>query len=92
MLDDDIGETAWGTVEMYVTPTLTYPMSMNNYLQLKNFKVYNEATDTTDIAFSYLSSEDRGLYNAVTYAFDLDRYDGYIPNSDRIQSGIGFVI
>ena len=86
VLDDDIGETAWGTVEMYVTPTLTYPMSMNNYLQLKNFKVYNEATDTTDIAFSYLSSEDRGLYNAVTYAFDLDRYDGYIPNSDRIQS------
>lgn len=85
VLDDDIGMTAKGTVEMFVTPIINYPMSMNNYLQLKNFKVYNEKTDTTNIAFSYLSSEDRGLYNAVTYTFDLDRYDGYIPNSDRIQ-------
>ena len=82
VLDGDIGETGWGEVEMFVTPTLNYPMSMSNYLQLKNFKVNNLALGRTDIAFSYLASEDRGLYNAVTYSFDLDRYDGYIPNSD----------
>lgn len=85
VLDDDIGVTAKGTVEMYVQPILNYPLSINNYLQLKNFKVYNENTDTTDIAFSFLSSEDRGLYNDVTYSFDLEKYDGYIPNSTRIQ-------
>lgn len=85
VLDDDIGQTAHGTVEMFVTPIINYPLSMSNYLQLKNFKLYNEKTDTTEIAFSYLSSEDRGLYNAILYGFDLDRYEGYIPNSDRIQ-------
>lgn len=85
VLDNDVGITAKGTVEMYVQPILNYPMSINNYLQLKNFKVYNDTTDTTDIAFSFLASEDRGLYKDVTYSFDLDKYDGYIPNSTRIQ-------
>jgi len=86
VLDDDVGLTAKGTVEMFVKPTLNYPMSINNYLQLKNFKLYNEKTDTTDVAFSYLSTEERGIYSAITYEFELDKYDGYIPNSDRIQS------
>ena len=90
VLDDDIGATAKGTVEMFVTPIINYPMSMNNYLNLKNFKIYNENTDTTDMAFSYLSSEDRGLYNEVIYAFDLERYDGYTPNSERIQDALAY--
>ncbi len=90
VLGEDIGETAKGTVEMYVQPQITYPLSINNYLQLKNFKIYNAKTDTTDMAFSYLSSEDRGLYNAVTYAFDLDRFDGYIPHSERIQDALTY--
>ena len=89
VLDNDVGSTALSTKEMFVNPMINYPLSINDYQHLENFKIYNTTTGKNDVAFSYIKPADRSkIYTHITYRFDLGIFDGYIPNSENISDAL----
>ena len=89
VLDNDVGATALSTKEMFVNPKINYPLSINDYQHLTNFRVYNTETAQNEVAFSYIPAAERSkIYTHVTYRFDLDMFDGYIPNSENISDAL----
>lgn len=98
VLAADIGDTMLAAVEKFVTPMLTYPMSMNNYFDVQNFKVENknhEALGSDDayrkptVGFSYidLSERENTIKASQPYVF-LEGFglEGYTPSSNNIDA------
>ncbi len=97
VLSADIGDTMLVAIEDFVTPQLTYPMTMNNYFNVENFKVMNKnngslgANDaylTPTVGFSYidLSLRENTINSAQPYVF-LEGFglSGYTPSSNNID-------
>ncbi|MBR2293422.1 MAG: hypothetical protein IKA44_03840 [Clostridia bacterium] len=93
VLDMDAGADVLATVEHYVTPMLTYPMELTNFVDVKNFKVYQriEGSKAGDDAavmygkpvvnFSYVdfSLRENTLKASYPYVF-AEELDGYTPS------------
>ncbi len=89
VLDNDVGATALSTKEMFVNPMINYPLSLNDYQHLKNFKVYDTEARKNIVAFSYIPPADRStIYTHVTHQFDLGMFDGYVPNSVNVPNAL----
>lgn len=98
VLAADIGDTMLAAVETFVTPLLTYPMSMNNYFDVQNFKVQNKnhaatgsdgAYKDATVGFSYidLTERENTIRSSQPYVF-LEGFGlaGYTPSSDNIDA------
>lgn len=96
VLDSDTGSCMNAPIEDYVTPMLSYPMSMNTYFDVEDFTIGQRLDnakpgDTTlyqkIIAFSYvdLSLRENTLNSSRPYEFSL-KLDGYIPSSTNVDS------
>ena len=97
VLSTSIASSLLVSVEEYVTPMLTYPLSMNNYYDLQNFMIFNknhEATDIKDayqmptVGFSYIDLALRENTLKVTHPYEFLKgfeLDGYTPNATSID-------
>ena len=95
VLSADFGTTMLASVEEFVTPALTYPMTMNTYFDVENFFILNknhEATEEKDayeaiVGFSYidLSERENTIKASEPYVFLGGTIDGYTPSSDNIN-------
>ena len=97
VLSADIGETMLAAVESFVTPQLTYPMTMNTYFDVEKFlienknhnavgdKVYHEPV----VGFSYidLTERENTIRSSEPYVF-LEGFElnGYSPSSNNIDA------
>ena len=98
VLSADIGDTMLVAIEEFVTPELTYPMSMNNYFDVQNFLVLSKNHDAKGdediyndptVGFSYvdLTERENTIKSSQPYVF-LKGFglDGYTPHSNNIDS------
>ena len=96
VLDNDTGTSLTAPIEYYVTPTLSYPMSMNNYFDVEDFTigVMKDGVKPGDtelynkiISFTYidLSVRENTLAANFPYTFSLN-LDGYTPSSNNIDA------
>ena len=96
ILSADIGDTMLVAVEEFVTPALTYPMSMNTYFDVEDFFVMykNHGSDSKDtpylatVAFSYidLAERENTIKASEPYIFSGYTLDGYTPSSNNIDA------
>ena len=94
VLSSSLGSTMLVPVENYVTPQLTYPMSMNDYFDVQDFSIQsiNESgTGYKDpvVGFSYVDLTEReNTINAATPYVFLDGFtlDGYEPHRNNIDA------
>ncbi|MBQ9783283.1 MAG: hypothetical protein IJW44_02060 [Clostridia bacterium] len=96
VLDSDAGSSMTCPIEDYVTPTLTYPMSMNTYFDVEDFVIgkwiegAEPSNDTVPyekvISFSYidLSLRENTINSSNPYEFSL-KLDGYTPSSTAVD-------
>ena len=84
-------------IKDFVTPRLTYPLSMNSYFDVENFQIFERVGDTLDykqmIGFSYVDIGEReNTINAnVAYRFEegdspASTLEGFIPAATNIVS------
>lgn len=92
VLSSDISESLLAPVEDFVTPQLTYPMSLNNYFDVEKFYIFakngNSIGDTPIVGFSYidLSERENTIRASEPYVFlDGVGLDGYMASSDNID-------
>lgn len=99
VLSSDFGDTMLAAVEDFVTPQLTYPMSMNDYFDVEDFIILNktgeyapdkELTDYYEavVSFSYIPLTDREntISSTEPYVFSGYSLNGYTPSTDNINS------
>lgn len=99
VLSSDFGDTMLAAIEDFVTPQLTYPMSMNDYFDVEDFFVFNKKADYTPdkeitdvyeavVGFSYipLSERENTIKSSEPYVFSGYSLNGYTPSSDNINS------
>ncbi len=95
-----IEESLLAPVEDYVTPMLTYPMSVNTYMDVQKFTIFNRVGNTSDyestVSFSYVDMSEREgtYYESIPYYFhktdgsNLHSLEGYIPATTNITSAL----
>ncbi len=102
VLSADIGSTLLAPIEDFVTPKLTYPMTINTYLMAENFTVlsknpdYNSADSESDkyitpVEFTYVDMTEREntINESSPYVFAKDfELDGYEVSTDNITSSL----
>ena len=93
VLDANKGADILATVEHYVTPMLTYPMELTNFVDVKNFRVHQriEGSKPGDdgvtmygkpvVDFSYIdfSLRENTLQSSYPYVF-AENLEGYTPS------------
>ena len=94
VLSSSLGSTMLAPVENFVTPQLTYPMSMNDYFDVAGFSIQsiNESgTGYKDpvVGFSYidLTERENTINSSRPYVF-LEGFtlDGYAPHRNNIDA------
>ncbi len=83
VLSADIAESLLVPIENFVTPMISYPMSMNNYFDVENFLILHRDDDakhlegfsfgyTENVAFSYVDLEEREntIRASIPYIFN----------------------
>ena len=96
VLSADIGDTMLAAIEEFVTPALTYPMTMNSYFDVEDFFVLrkNYGSDSKDtpylatVAFSYidLAERENTIKASEPYIFSGYTLDGYTPSNNNIDA------
>ncbi len=94
VLSSSLGNSMLVAVENFVTPQITYPMEMNNYFDVDNFKLYsiNESGNGYKdpvVGFTYvdMSLRENKINSSIPFVF-LEGFElnGYIPNYTNIDS------
>ncbi len=99
VMDTSSGNALLSPIENYVTPMLSYPMSMNSYFDVENFLIVDRKTneykggeELTDlynkvISFSYidLSERENTMSASTPYEFEFG-LDGYNASDTAINS------
>ncbi|MBE6546109.1 MAG: hypothetical protein E7668_01550 [Ruminococcaceae bacterium] len=96
VLDADTGNSLTCPVEDYVTPTLTYPMTMTDYFDVENFTISRLKDSVLPgqkelyekiISFSYvdLAERENTIAQTMPYVFDIE-LDGYMPGDTAIDA------
>jgi hypothetical protein len=104
VLNPTLEQSVLSPVEIYVTPMLTYPMSMMTYMDVQNFKIQhlesvgpNEAIYKPIVSFSFvdISERENTLAAAYPYYFDdvsfmneIVSMKGYFPHINNINSSL----
>ncbi len=97
VLPASIGSTMLAAIEDFVTPQLTYPMSLNDYFDVEDFYVYkwNESAgvDSDDryepiIGFTYidLAERENTIRASRPYVFTSEIKQGYFPSDTNISA------
>ncbi len=96
VLGADIGDTMLSAIEDFVTPSLSYPMAMNNYFDVEKFYVLRKNGDAENhdelyepiVGFDYidLSERENTIKASEPYVFSGYTLDGFIPSSDNIDA------
>ena len=94
----EIGNTMLAPIEDFVTPALTYPMTLNDYYDVEKFYIHKRNTSESlgsekrydaIIGFTYvdLSERENTIRAARPYVFteEID-YDGYFPADKNISA------
>lgn len=81
-------QTILGPAKNFLTPTMIYPATTNDYFEVKNFSIKKKAVDKDIISFSYIDLADRtGTVQGIhPFVFDETSYTEYHPNYDSIDS------
>ncbi len=98
VLGSDVGDTMLAPIEKFVTPELTYPMTMNTYFDVENFLIMSKKEDAKVddedyyediVAFTYedLSLRENTIKASEPYYF-LSGYGlaGFKASSDNIDA------
>lgn len=97
ILGSTMGNSVQSTIESYIKPSLTYPMSMANYYDVDKFVIAQRTTDSwkpdfaemydTNISFSFIPIEDRlnSVAAVVPYSFSYG-LEGYRASDTAINS------
>ncbi len=95
VLGSDIEESLLQPIESFVTPTMVYPMSMNNYFDVDEFTIYRRNGEDFKkvVAFSYidLSLRENTIEASRPYQFNSENLDGYTPSSDNIDACLQYM-
>lgn len=80
-----LGVSVFERVESYAVATLSYPMTMTTYLDVKNFVISEKGSDEAKIAFSFIPLDDRknDAYSTNAYRFH-GELEGYFPSTTVI--------
>lgn len=81
-------QTILGPAKNFLTPTMIYPATTNDYFEVKNFSIKKKDVDKDIISFSYIDLADRtGTVQGIhPFVFDETSYTEYHPNYDSIDS------
>ena len=83
------GNTLLAASKDLVIPSIVYPMSQNDYFDVRQFSVKKKLGEALDeiIRFSFVDTEDRtGTVNGIhPYVFDTGSFVGYHPNYTNID-------
>lgn len=102
ILGTHIADSILLPIESYVSPSLTYPMSVNSAFDVEYFKVHKHAgkNGTYDelVAFSYIDMNDRMNTSSqyIAYRFEegpspSSSLEGYVPSTDNISNVINAI-
>ena len=99
VLSSDFGDTMLAAIEEFVTPQLTYPMSMNNYFDVEDFFVLNKTGEYSAdakldelydavVGFTFIPLDEREntIKASEPYVFSGYSLDGYTPSSNNIDA------
>ncbi len=97
VLPADIGNTMLAAIEDFVTPELSYPMSLNDYFDVEDFYIYkwDESKDPTSddryepiIGFTYidLAERENTIRASRPYVFTSEVKQGYFPSDANITA------
>jgi len=75
-----MGVSVLERAEKFATATLSYPMTMTTYLDVKNFHLFEKGKDDPEVAFSFIPLDDREdtAYSGNAYKFH-GTLEGYAP-------------
>ncbi|MBQ9112687.1 MAG: hypothetical protein IJY08_03810 [Clostridia bacterium] len=95
VVSSDFGDTMLAAIEEFVTPALTYPMSMNTYFDVEDFFVLSknygddkeENPYVATVGFTYidLAERENTIKASEPYIFSGYTLDGYTPSSNNID-------
>ncbi len=89
VLSTTYGSTILESIESYVTPLLTQPLSLNNYFDVEDFFIFKKDKSTNELAvsvgFSFIDIAEREntIRSAEPYVFVDRKLDGYKMNVER---------
>ena len=94
VLSADIGDTLLAPVEDFVTPSITYPMTMNTYFDVEKFVVLKKDTTAENdykavVGFDYidLAVRENTMEVNIPYVFLKDfELAGYMASNDNINA------
>ncbi|MBE6576956.1 MAG: hypothetical protein E7653_02310 [Ruminococcaceae bacterium] len=97
VLPFDIGNTMLAAIEDFVTPQISYPMSLNDYFDVEDFYIYkwDESKGPTSddryepiIGFTYvdLSERENTIRASRPYIFTSEVKQGYFPSDTNISA------
>ncbi len=94
VLSADIGDTMLAPIEEFVTPSITYPMTMNTYFDVENFIILKKDASAEEgygavVGFDYVDLTEReNTINVHTpYEFLKDfTLSGYTASNDNISA------
>lgn len=102
VLGTHIADSILLPIEEYVTPELTYPMSVNSAFDVENFRLHKQ-TGTLGkyderVAFSYVDMSERENTSSqyVAYRFEegssaATSLAGYVPSTDNISTALNAI-
>lgn len=100
VLSSQIESSLLAPIEDYITPLISYPMTMNTYFDVENFTVLKRDENRPDgdkyeetVSFTYIDIADRQntIYSSEPYIFTSSslspaaKLDGYQASSDNIS-------
>ncbi len=105
VLSADIGDTLLAPIEKFVTPQLTYPMTLNTYLWVEDFYIAKKNPDwnvgdnedkkfISPVSFSFVPLEEREntIYVHTPFFFTKGfELDGYEVSTDNINEALGAI-
>lgn len=96
VLDTTVGETILQPVEIFVTPTIVYPMEADNYFDVEKFTVLqHDGKGAADViaSFTYIDLEEREntIASSTPYVFENESLDGYVPSADNISIALNYL-
>ena len=94
--DPTTGQTLLASIETYVTPLLSYPMTMNDFYDVENFTISKRKpgvlptdSDTYEkiVAFSFvdLALREGTISERFPYVLHTETMDGYMPSDTNID-------
>lgn len=95
--DPTTGQTLLAPIEDYITPLLSYPMSMNDFYDVENFTISKRKdgvlpTDSNTyekiVSFSFvdLSLREGTISERFPYVLHTETMDGYMPSDTNIDA------